>query len=83
MPDTTAQVQATATDFNLDDVETLRLIYRAQEADALDRSLTIKQALLKYKKAVFWAMFLSTTLVMEGYDLVIVSSCPISLLNTG
>jgi SP family general alpha glucoside:H+ symporter-like MFS transporter len=28
--------------------------------------------LRKYKKAAFWAMFLSTSLIMEGYDLVIV-----------
>jgi SP family general alpha glucoside:H+ symporter-like MFS transporter len=34
----------------------------------------VRQALSKYKKAVFWAMFLSTSLIMEGYDLVIVST---------
>ena len=49
------------------------LIRHAQQSDAADRLLTIGQALKKYKKAVFWAMFLSTSLVMEGYDLVIVS----------
>lgn len=53
--------------------ETLDLIRHAQESDAADRLLTIRQALSKYKKAVFWAMFLSTSLVQEGYDLVIVS----------
>ena len=52
--------------------ETLELIRHARESDAADRQLTIRQALSKYKKAVFWAMFLSTSLVMEGYDLVIV-----------
>ncbi|KAJ9613732.1 uncharacterized protein PV06_01133 [Exophiala oligosperma] len=50
------------------------LIRHAQESDAADRKLTIRQALKKYKKAVFWAMFLSTSLVMEGYDLVIITS---------
>lgn len=53
--------------------ETLELINQAQESDAADRLLTIRAALAKYKKAVFWAMFLSTSLIMEGYDLVIVS----------
>jgi hypothetical protein len=53
--------------------ETLDLINQAQESDAVDRLLTIREALSKYKKAVFWAMFLSTSLIMEGYDLVIVS----------
>lgn len=56
--------------------ETVELIRHAQESDAADRLLTIRQALSKYKKAVFWAMFLSTSLVMEGYDLVIVSAPP-------
>lgn len=53
--------------------ETFDLIRHAQESDAADRTLTIRQAVSKYKKAVFWAMFLSTSLIMEGYDLVIVS----------
>ncbi|PYH95632.1 general substrate transporter [Aspergillus ellipticus CBS 707.79] len=50
------------------------LIQRAQQSDAADRNLTVLQAVRKYKKAVFWAMFLSTSLVMEGYDLVIITS---------
>lgn len=50
------------------------LIHHAQESDAADRQLTVRQALKKYKKAVFWAMLLSTSLIMEGYDLVIVRS---------
>ncbi|ORX35415.1 general substrate transporter [Kockovaella imperatae] len=54
--------------------ETLALVARAQESDAADHALTIRQALHKYKKAVFWAMILSTSLVMEGYDVVIITS---------
>ncbi|GES64123.1 MFS alpha-glucoside transporter [Aspergillus terreus] len=50
------------------------LIQQAQESDTADRQLTISQALKKYKKAVFWAMFLSTSLIMEGYDLNIITS---------
>lgn len=57
----------------LDSEHTHDLIRRAQEADAADRQLTIKEAIKKYKKACFWAMILSTSLIMEGYDLVIVS----------
>lgn len=52
--------------------QTADLIRQAQESDEADRKLTIRQAVKKYKKAVFWALFLSTSLVMEGYDLVIV-----------
>ena len=58
---------------DLNDPETLTLIQHAKESNAADHKLTVRQALKKYKKAVFWAMILSTTLVMEGYDLVIVS----------
>ena len=58
--------------FDLSDPAIIELIHQAQESDAVDRELTIKQALKKYKKAVFWAMLLSTSLIMEGYDLVIV-----------
>lgn len=50
------------------------LMQRAQESDAADRQLTVFQALKKYKKAVFWAMLLSTSIIMEGYDLVMVST---------
>jgi MFS transporter, SP family, general alpha glucoside:H+ symporter len=52
--------------------ETVDLVRHARESDAADRLLTVRQALSKYKVAVFWAMFLSTSLIMEGYDLVIV-----------
>ncbi|RMJ21349.1 MFS alpha-glucoside transporter [Aspergillus sp. HF37] len=50
------------------------LIHQAQESEDADRRLTIMQALVRYKKAVWWAMFLSTSLIMEGYDLVLITS---------
>lgn len=57
------------------------LVTQAQTSADLDSKLTVMQALKKHKKAVFWAMILSTSLVMEGYDLVIVSIArkPVSL----
>lgn len=58
--------------FELTNPDTITLIQRAQESDAADRQLTIPQALKKYKKAVLWSCFLSTALIMEGYDVVIV-----------
>ncbi|KAH8663419.1 putative MFS alpha-glucoside transporter [Tricladium varicosporioides] len=60
--------------FDLSNPTIVDLIHHAQQSDEADRLLTIPQALKKYKKAVFWAMFLSTSLVMEGYDLVIINS---------
>lgn len=62
------QEKVVATHINISNADpaTIDLIIQAQEADAFDHQLTIKQALSKYKKAVFWAMILSTSLVMEG-----------------
>ncbi|TVY63982.1 General alpha-glucoside permease [Fusarium oxysporum f. sp. cubense] len=53
--------------------EAAMLVSRAQAADAADRQLTIWQALKKYKKAVLWSTLLSTALIMEGYDVVIIN----------
>lgn len=64
------------TSFNPHDPETARLVALAREGDEIDASLTIRQALKKYKTSVFWAMILSTALIMEGYDLVMVSDPP-------
>lgn len=60
--------------FESNNPEAVELLRRAQESDAADRQLTVLQALKKYKKAVFWAVLLSTSIVMEGYDLVMVST---------
>ncbi len=60
--------------------DTATLVSQAQLADAADRTLTIWQAVRKYKKAVFWSTLLSTALIMEGYDVVIVR---VVLRNTG
>lgn len=57
---------------DINDPDYLILVHKAQEADEADHQLTVKQALHKYKKAVAWATLLSATLIMEGYDLVIV-----------
>ena len=58
--------------FNLANADTVDLIRQAQQADAADRQLTVWEAVKKYKKAVAWSCLLSTALVMEGYDVVIV-----------
>ncbi|GAB7366570.1 hypothetical protein MBLNU230_g8556t1 [Neophaeotheca triangularis] len=60
-----------ALDDNTDSKQTIQF---AQDSDAADRSLTIMQACKKYKKAVTWALLLSTALIMEGYDIVIITS---------
>lgn len=69
-----AQDKVIPTDVGLDlnDPQVHELIQRAQDADAVDKKLTVREALKKYKKAVFWACLLSVSLIMEGYDLVMV-----------
>lgn len=51
-----------------------QMLAAAEEADRADHELGIRQALRKYKVAVFWAMFLSCALIMEGYDVVVIGS---------
>ncbi|KAL1893347.1 hypothetical protein Sste5346_006525 [Sporothrix stenoceras] len=60
--------------FNLDDPQTIELIQHARDGHEADAKLTLLEAVKKYKKACFWALFLSTSLIMEGYDLVIITS---------
>ena len=59
---------------DLHSTDTIDLINHARHSDAQDRQLTVREAVRKYKKACLWAMLLSTSLIMEGYDLVIVSN---------
>lgn len=44
------------------------LVQDASKADAAQHKQSIKQSFRIYKKAVFWSMFLSAALIMEGYD---------------
>ncbi|KAE8328078.1 general substrate transporter [Aspergillus sergii] len=60
--------------FNLNDDDTTHLINQARQSDAADKLLTVGQALRKYRKAVLWSMLLSTSLIMEGYDLGIINA---------
>jgi hypothetical protein len=48
------------------------LVSQARAADEAEQKLTVREAVKHYKTATFWAIILSTSLIMEGYDLVIV-----------
>lgn len=58
---------------NMQNDEFQDLVRHAEESDAADKQLTVREALKRYKTATFWAMILSTSLIMEGFDLVTVS----------
>ena len=73
---TTNQVTLTSVDlshFDANDPAVLALVEKAKASQDADHQLTVWQAIKKYKVAASWAMFLSTALVMEGFDLTIVS----------
>jgi hypothetical protein len=71
--DRVVEAFATGVGSSTDAMDFRALVTQAQTNADFDSKLTVTEALKKHKKAVFWAMILSTSLVMEGYDLVIVS----------
>lgn len=48
--------------------------FLARQAAEEEHALTFLQAIRKYPKAVVWSVLLSTSIIMEGYDVVLVSS---------
>lgn len=56
----------------------------AQAATAKEHSLTLSQALKAYPKAIMWSILLSSAVVMEGYDtLLVFPSTLTAFLNSG
>ncbi|KAK5138073.1 hypothetical protein LTR08_005871 [Meristemomyces frigidus] len=45
----------------------------AKAATEEEHAMTIRQAIVRYKRAALWSMFFSTAVAMEGYDLVLIS----------
>lgn len=48
-------------------------LHEAENAAAASKSITMRETWHSYKKAILWSMVLSTALIMEGFDVVIVS----------
>ncbi|KAF4982937.1 hypothetical protein FZEAL_1507 [Fusarium zealandicum] len=46
----------------------------AHEATAQEHSLGVIQAFKTYKRAAFWSILISTTVIMEGYDVTLLGS---------
>jgi SP family general alpha glucoside:H+ symporter-like MFS transporter len=49
-------------------------VAEAQAANAHEHSLTVRQALRAYPWAVFWSFAVSMSIIMEGYDTILVGS---------
>lgn len=54
--------------------EELKPEYGARNAEAQEKTMTLLQAIKLYPTAIGWSMVLSTALVMEGYDLLLLSN---------
>lgn len=52
----------------------LRPNQEAKNAAEAERSMTLRQAVKLYPKAIGWSVLLSTALIMEGYDLALLSA---------
>nr|QFR37044.1 MFS transporter [Cyberlindnera americana] len=46
----------------------------AQDANEGEHELTVREAIKLYKSAIFWSMLMSATIIMEGYDNILMSS---------
>ncbi|KAH7134540.1 MFS transporter [Dactylonectria estremocensis] len=46
----------------------------AQAANTHEHSLTVRQALKSYPWAVFWSLLVSMSIIMEGYDTILIGS---------
>lgn len=45
-----------------------KMVEDAKASNEADAQLKVREALKKYKAAMFWAMLLSVALIMEGFD---------------
>lgn len=50
-----------------------QIIHDGAKADEAEHTMSLKEAFHTHKKAIFWSMALSGALIMEGYDVVVVS----------
>lgn len=55
-------------------VEPLKTEELAWQAALEEHQLTLAGALCKYPKVVLWSILLSTSIIMEGYDIVLMGS---------
>jgi len=59
---------------SLSDPHAAEVARGAAKATEVEQQMTLLQGIRKYPKAVAWSAFLSTTLIMEGYDKIIINN---------
>ena len=55
-------------------IDTKSIVHDGRAATALEHSMSLREAVRVYWKAIFWSALLSTSVIMEGYDIVLVTS---------
>lgn len=55
----------------------------ARIATNKEHNLPVRQGLKAYKKAVLWSILLSSAVIMEGYDTLLVSLLPVCAFSIG
>ncbi|KAJ4263338.1 hypothetical protein NW762_006156 [Fusarium torreyae] len=61
-------------DDNVSSHTTVKDASMAKQAAEEEHNLTFLQAIRRYPKAVMWSVLLSTAIIMEGYDIVLIGS---------
>lgn len=56
------------------DMPTVKDVALAKQAAEDEHNLTVMSALRKYPQAVMWSLLVSTSIIMEGYDIVLIFS---------
>lgn len=51
-----------------------KLDEEAKQATAIEHSMTVWKSIKTYRKAVFWSVIVSATIIMEGYDTTLIGS---------
>lgn len=57
-----------------EDTKRRAVVADAQEANTNEHTLTVKQALKAYPWALFWTLACSMSIIMEGYDNILITS---------
>jgi hypothetical protein len=74
LPTTTGAVDDKDQD-QMDRVKALdQMIHNARSATEKEHKMTLMQGIKLYPKAIFWSLLISTTIVMEGYDVCLINN---------
>lgn len=73
-PSNTEHILEKAAAFHVEDVLGHGAVFEAKQASDEERAQTLWQALRSNRKAVGWSVLISMSIIMEGYDLILISN---------